>query len=50
MWPGAIWPGDGALPAPFVPPAAVFTPGTPYFQWATGEPVFEWAAGDPYLS
>jgi hypothetical protein len=48
MFPGAIWPGDGALPP--VGPAAVFTLGTPYFRRAAGEPYFRWTAGDPYLS
>jgi hypothetical protein len=48
MEPGAVWPGDGALPP--TGPAAVFAYGTPYFQWAMGTPCFQWATGDPYLS
>lgn len=49
MFPGAIWPAGTPAPVPVLP-AAIFTPGTPYFQWETGTPYFEWAAGTPYLS
>ena len=48
MWPGAIWPGDSALPP--AGPAAVFTYGTPCFEWEYGTPGFEWETGTPYLS
>lgn len=38
MLPGAIWPGNGALPLPSVAPGAVFALGSPFLQWATEEP------------
>jgi hypothetical protein len=38
MLPGALWPGNSAIPLPPGPPPAIFAIGTPYFQWATQEP------------
>ena len=38
MDPGAIWPGNSAIPLPLGPQSVIFTIGTPYFQWATEEP------------